>query len=489
MLVGTRKKKKDLMIWFSFILSFLFFLFFILCLNLIWVFWGAHWLQERFSLGAYEGGWVSLFILLAGNSLGLGFFLIFWLGKTFKYIKTLHQYVDDLVKGNLRYRLQESGDFLGELAPIVKSLSHIEKELRDCRKAVMKSQIQQEITLQNMDEGVISVDRQGQVNHINASAKKILGISLDNFHGLGKGVYELISAGPLSDFIESSLSSESKDEIEMTIDKGEVSERIFIVRSNPIFSVKSKYRGSIFVLLDVSELRKLERHRQEFVSNTSHELKTPLTAIKGYAETMQNPALSSKEDFRRFSMVIQDHADHLNSLIDDLLMLSELESGDSISGVQLISLDHLVRGAVEFCAILAEKKKIQVEVKSSLDLEVRGNPRLLTQALINLLDNAIKYSPEGKKVCISFKKEGKFIDLRVIDEGPGIPDTAKSRLFERFYRVDKGRSRESGGAGLGLSIVRHVMYAHGGEVGLESEMGKGSQFYLKIPTIDSLDSL
>ena len=418
---------------------------------------------------------VFIFILLISGTL-----LWFWARKTLIPIDRLKSYIEDLAEGNLKARFETKRSTPKELSSVATALSKIAKEFRSSQKEVIKRQIQQEVILENMDEGVISVSEDGRVNHINLSAKEILGIALESEESVH--VRELIRLPVLRKFIEKALLHQKKREREIVIDEVGASERILIVRSSPIFSVKSKYRGSIFVLMDVSEVRKLEHHRQEFVSNVSHELKTPLTSIKGYAETMQNPVLSSQKHFREFSKVIQKHADHLNSLIDNLLMLSELESGDQVSDGQWILLEDVIREAVDVCSIKAKKRNIQIDVQSSKDLEVKGNPTLLTQALINLVDNAIKYSSEGTTVTISSHGENSFVELRVTDQGLGISESQQARLFERFYRVDKGRSRDKGGIGLGLSIVRHIMYAHGGEAGVQSTPGQGSQFYLRIPT-------
>lgn len=432
--------------------------------------------------------------------------LWFWMRKFLLPVDHLRNYIEDLANGNLttRFEIKENREF----DSITMALSQIAKELRNRQRKVVRGQIQQEVILKNMNEGVISVNRKGKINHINLSATKILGIDLEDKEGLS--VREIVRFPVLRNFIEKALLHQKKKEKEIVIDKGEATERIFIVRSSPISSVKSKkskYQGSLFVLVDVSELRKLERHRQEFISNVSHELKTPLTAIKGYAETMQNPTLNSKKQFRRFSEIIQKHADHLDSLIDDLFQLSELESGARISDGQRIDLNHIIQEALDVCSMKVVQKDIQIDIQTGtqtdqkdiqVDMqnilsqghrEVRGSPRLLTQALINLLDNAIKYSPRGSTVMISsHKREDFFIDLRVTDEGPGIAESDQARLFERFYRVDKGRHRGQGGTGLGLSIVRHIMYAHGGEAGVQSVLGQGSQFHLKIPIFQEMES-
>ena len=422
---------------------------------------------------------ILVFILILFIS---GTLLWFWARKTLVPIARLKSYIEDLAGGNLKAQFETKGNTPKELSSVAAALSKIVREFRSSQKEVIKGQLQQEVILENMEEGVISVSESGKVNHINLSAQEILGITLNSEGELS--VRELIRLPVLRRFIEKALLHKEKREREIVIDEGEVSERIFTVRSSPIFSFKSKYRGSIFVLVDVSELRKLERHRQDFVSNVSHELKTPLTSIKGYAETMQNPSLSQKH-LREFSNVIQKHADHLDLLIDDLLTLSKLESGTQVLEGQPIDLETLITEVMDVCSIKAKERDIQIKVRSSKGLKVKGSLVLLTQALINLVDNAIKYSPEKTVVTISssFCEEEGFVELKVKDQGPGIPESQQARLFERFYRVDGGRSRDRGGTGLGLSIVRHIMYAHGGEAGVQSTPGHGSQFYLRIPVL------
>ncbi len=408
-----------------------------------------------------------------------GIFLWWILQRALSPMQDLKTYIENVTEGNLKASFQKKKRTPQEILSIASTLSKLVRDFRSSQKAVIKGQIQQEVILENMDEGVISVNEEGRINHMNSSSKEILGIHMEmkeDFY-----VQDIVGLSSLREFIEHAAACQEKQKREIILDENKVSERVFIVRSSPIFSLKAKFRGSIFVLVDVSELRKLERHRQEFVSNASHELKTPLTSIKGYAETMQNPALQSQEHFRQFSKVIQKHADHLDSLIDNLLVLSELEKGDRISNVQWTYLEDVVKGSIEVCSQKAQDRGISIEAQHLEITEFQGNLTLLIQALVNLVDNAIKYGPKNTTVTISSRRVDNFIDLLVRDCGPGIKETQQSRLFERFYRVDKGRSRDKGGTGLGLSIVRHIMYAHGGEAGIDWTSAEGSQFYLRIP--------
>jgi two-component system phosphate regulon sensor histidine kinase PhoR len=242
-------------------------------------------------------------------------------------------------------------------------------------------------------------------------------------------------------------------------------------------------RGAIAVFHDISRLKELERVRQDFVANVSHELRTPLTTIKGYTETLLDGALR-EEVAPQFLQVIQKHADRLAKIVEDLLTLSQIESKEFQVRNEKINLFEFVGDVFDFIKEAADKKKISIS--SHVDpssLTVRADRGHLEQILINLLDNAIKYTHEGGKIRVSvIKRDQGEIEFSIKDDGIGIPKDDLPRIFERFYRVDKGRSQELGGTGLGLSIVKHIVQAHGGRVWVESQPDKGSTFYFTLPT-------
>jgi two-component system phosphate regulon sensor histidine kinase PhoR len=241
-------------------------------------------------------------------------------------------------------------------------------------------------------------------------------------------------------------------------------------------------RGAIAVFHDITRLKELEKIRQDFVANVSHELRTPLTTIKGYAETLLEGALKEEVAFQ-FVQVIKRHADRLAKIVEDLLMLSKIESKEFHLKVEVIPVSELIHDVSDFVKEAAERKKIsisQAEISPSLVIEADRND--LEQVFINLLDNAIKYTPEGGRVIISAIEKGQGeIEFSIQDNGIGIPKEDIPRIFERFYRVDKGRSQALGGTGLGLSIVKHLVQAHGGKVWVESQLEKGSAFYFTLP--------
>jgi two-component system phosphate regulon sensor histidine kinase PhoR len=241
--------------------------------------------------------------------------------------------------------------------------------------------------------------------------------------------------------------------------------------------------GALVVLNDITRLRQLENIRREFVANVSHELKTPITSIKGYIETLQEGALEDKENAIKFLEIIAKQADLLHALIDDLLSLSKIEQEAERGEMQLVDekVRRIIEDAIASYETRARERRIRVTLQCKDEVVVKANARLLEQAVGNLLDNAIKYSEAGSSVDIEVVKNKKEVAIAVRDHGGGMAPEHLSRLFERFYRVDKGRSRELGGTGLGLAIVKHIIQAHGGRVAVESTLGKGSTFTLLLP--------
>lgn len=240
-------------------------------------------------------------------------------------------------------------------------------------------------------------------------------------------------------------------------------------------------QGFLFVFHDVTRQKKLENVRQEFVANVSHELRTPLSLIKGCAETLLNGAKDDSEAAVKFLQTIERHADRLTFLIEDLLTISQLESGQIVLNLQNFNLREFTDGVVSDLQSRAAEKSIRVENCTSDKINVHADADRIRQVLFNLIDNAIKYGRKDGRVLIDAREDGQGkIEVRVEDDGPGIPPEAQERVFERFYRVDKARSREQGGTGLGLSIVKHIVQSHGGKVWVTSEPGKGSRFYFTV---------
>jgi two-component system phosphate regulon sensor histidine kinase PhoR len=241
--------------------------------------------------------------------------------------------------------------------------------------------------------------------------------------------------------------------------------------------------GALIVLDNITRLKVLENIRRDFVANVSHELKTPITSIKGFVETLRDGAVNDPEDRMRFLDIIARHSDRLNAIIDDLLSLSRIEQEAEREQIALEEgrIRDALDAAVLVCASKADEKGIRVDLACDQDLRAKINLPLLEQAIVNLIDNAIKYSGSGSNIRIEAAGTAAETVIRVRDWGCGIPQDHLQRIFERFYRVDKARSRKLGGTGLGLAIVKHIVHAHGGRILVESSPGKGSTFSICLP--------
>ncbi|RKY25496.1 MAG: hypothetical protein DRP62_01065 [Planctomycetota bacterium] len=246
---------------------------------------------------------------------------------------------------------------------------------------------------------------------------------------------------------------------------------------------KDNRSGAVLVLHDITRTRQLEEVRRDFVANVSHELKTPITSIKGFVETLQEGALDKPEESKRFLEIIAKHADRLNAIVDDLLSLSRLEEDSEQRRISFekTSIRPTLVSAIELSKVKAEEKHITVELLCDKEITAKINSALIEQVVLNLIDNAIKYSQDNSKIQVSTQKTENEVFIKVSDQGCGIEKEHLDRIFERFYVVDKGRSRKLGGTGLGLAIVKHIAQVHNGYVTVESTLGKGSTFIVHLP--------
>lgn len=260
--------------------------------------------------------------------------------------------------------------------------------------------------------------------------------------------------------------------------------RFFNINVTPVKKRKNEEMYEVVcVFHDISDIKKAEQIRIDFVGNASHELRTPLTSIKGYVETLREDIQAKRFDqTEKFISVVSRNVDRLIDLVNDLLNLSMMESGSELK-MQNFSPLQLTQNVIAELALLAQEKNILIKI-SSLVPEMRADGQKVEQVIRNLISNGIKYIPEGKEIQIHWEKVGQEVLLKVLDNGPGIPEEHHARLFERFYRIDKGRARESGGTGLGLAIVKHIMQSHGGSIELRSGPGKGAEFICRFPQVE-----
>lgn len=370
--------------------------------------------------------------------------------------------------------LQGPKDEIGELANTLNKMAQdIEDKIRE-----VKTQNQKLAAIFNsMIEGVIVVDKEGRISSINPTIEKIFGVSKKDVEK--KAFLEAIRNNDISDVISAVLNKGQPVSAELTL-MYPVS-KIFEVNATPIFD-NNEVTGCLVVIHDVTEIRKLETVRSDFIANVSHELKTPLTSIKGFIETLLEGALDDKENSRNFLTIIQEHAERLNNLVNDLLSLSHLESKEIILEKKSVDLRQLVERVILGFKSQLRTKDIEVKDELPASLSVKADKNRIEQVFTNLIDNAIKFNKEKGFVRIYSQDIDDKVKIVVEDSGIGIPEKDINRIFERFYRVDKARSRELGGTGLGLSIVKHIVELHNGSVGVESTEGFGSKFWLVLPS-------
>ena len=368
-----------------------------------------------------------------------------------------------------------------EFASVAESINQMAEELDDKLRRLTHERNEREAVLTSMVEGVLAVDTDERVIALNAAAARLL--DTDPASAEGKTIQEVVRNPDLQHVVAQTLGGHRPVEADIVMRVG-AEERNLQANGTLLHGDDdSDVVGAVVVLNDVTRLKRLEAVRRDFVANVSHELKTPVTSIKGFAETLEDGALDDPAAAHRFVRIISGQADRLNSIIEDLLALSTLEqSGDSpLLQLEEADLCDVVAVALEVCGPKAAAKSIELREDCPGRLLARVSPPLLEQAVVNLIDNAAKYSAEGSTVVVTLEERGDEVVVSVTDEGQGIPREHLPRLFERFYRVDKARSRDLGGTGLGLAIVKHVAQIHGGRVSVDSVVGRGSIFRIHLP--------
>jgi two-component system phosphate regulon sensor histidine kinase PhoR len=336
-----------------------------------------------------------------------------------------------------------------------------------------------ETVLSSMREGVVAIDTGESIMSMNPLAAEMF--ECDRERAKNRSIQEVIRNLTLQTFVAKAI--EAEDSLEEDIPFYRQTEVILNIKSSPIVDGSGHRIGTLLVMTDVTRLRRLEHMRRDFVANVSHEIKTPLTAIKGYVETLYNGEVDSQEDTHRFLGIVIKHVNRLEAIVEDLLSLSHIERENFREALNLspARLGDIFQTVLQVCQTNADAKHISVDIKSGEDLHATVDATLLEQAIVNLLDNAIKYSEDGSRVEISAENRNGMTTIRIRDFGCGIAQHNLSRLFERFYRVDKARSRQLGGTGLGLAIVKHIVQAHEGEIKVQSRLGEGSTFTIFLP--------
>ncbi len=391
---------------------------------------------------------------------------------TTREIRSLTDIARKMAAGDLEVRSRADGDDeVGELARaldgLASSLSATLHDLRDERD-------QQRAILDGMSEGVLVLDNEGRIVMMNAALRAMLLVGSDV---KGRLLVEAVRHAELHDFAKKAR--ELRGTTSKELDLPGLQPRRLLVQTTPI---ADEAQELLAVFVDVTDLRRLENLRRDFVANVSHELRTPVTAVRSAAETLRTAMTEDPSRAGRFVDIIDRNAQRLHELIEDLLELSRLESNQFQLKKETVDVYETANLVASLFRERAEKKKVKLLVKAGQKpVALRTDQRALEQVLTNLVDNAIKYCPAGSTISINADEQEESTLVRVEDDGPGIDPKHLPRLFERFYRVDAGRSRDVGGTGLGLSIVKHLAEAMGGEVDVESAVGRGSKFTLTLP--------
>lgn len=426
--------------------------------------------------GASEAfGWIALVTVVASL---LGAFAAYRaLGPIVASLQSIREGAEILSSGDQNHKLAmpESHHFTHVVNAINRMASEVERRVataEERRNAL-------EAVLSSMVEGVLSFDTDGRILNLNRAAADFFEVNPSRM--VGVAIEEAIRISELHEFARTTLESDTVIEGEIIVyDEGT---HYLQAHGTTLLDASGRSLGGVIVVNDITRIRQLEEARREFVANVSHELRTPITAIKGYTETLLDGALDDPDTTLKFLRTVSRQSDRLNQLIEDLLTLSSIERNEEVNRIERENapLSLAVDGALVACAIHAQERNITLECDVDGGISMWANVALLQQLISNLVENAIKYSDEGSTVRIWAAVDDPLVRIAVEDEGCGIAAEHIPRLFERFYRVDRARSRAQGGTGLGLAIVKHIALAHGGTVDVTSKVGKGTTFYISLP--------
>ena len=407
-------------------------------------------------------------------------------GKVSRPINAMKIGAQRFASGDFSKRVSPSG--CEETLQLAEALNEMARKLSETISQITSQRNELNAIMSSMTEGVIAVDVQEKILSINQSAAALFNI--DKPSAAGKWIGEAVRNADLFNFLNSTLQAKQPAEAQIEVLsptsslKGD-GERFLQLHGSPLLNPTREVIGAVVVINDVTRLQKLDNIRKDFVANVSHELRTPLTSIKGFVETLLSGAVHNPDEAQRFLNILSNQAQRLSTIVEDLLALSKIEREAEQNVVELSEGDisSVLEAAIDACSMKSSGKNITIERRYLPGLSAPINGTLLEQAIVNLLDNAINYSEPNKRIIVSedLSPDKSEIIISVRDEGIGIAREHLDRLFERFYRVDKARSRSVGGTGLGLSIVKHIVLAHGGRVDVDSKPGEGSVFFIYLP--------
>ena len=412
--------------------------------------------------------------------------LSIWLaGSLTKPLSDMATAARQLAAGNLGVHVETPArDEVGLLAD---TLNHMTEELRTKIEELSEDRAQLLAMLTSMVEGVMVLDPKERILQVNPAWERMFGVT--RAEARGRQSSDVFSHPKLNQLVSAVLSARAGQEGEIVLSNG----RCLNVEASVAGGEQDNEACAVLVFHDITELRRLEHIRKDFVANVSHELRTPLTSIKGYVEALLDGGKDDPDTTVRFLDIILKQSDRLNLILEDLLQLSKIESGQVQFKQEPLHIGSVVDRTIAMIKPLADKKQHQLRAEIGADLPlINGDQERLVQVLANLLDNAIKYTSEGGTITVSARRTARGtgrpadgprdgIELVVTDTGIGIPEKDRPRVFERFYRVDKARSRELGGTGLGLAIVKHIVEGHGGQIRVEGHVPNGSRFVVRLP--------
>ncbi|MBN2209222.1 MAG: HAMP domain-containing protein [Candidatus Coatesbacteria bacterium] len=386
-------------------------------------------------------------------------------------LEALGAAAENLGKGQLDARAPVRAD--DELGALAQTFNTMADSLQGGIRDLAAERNDREVILASMKEGVVAVDNVGRLIFVNEALREMLGLS--QLDVTDKMLIEVIRSAPLASFVRDAQASPAPIEAEMTVHEPE--KLVLSLHARPLLG-----GGILIVARDVTRLRRLEEVRNVFVANVSHELKTPITLIKGCVETLLDGALQDPDKAPQFLATVEQHADRMNAIVDDLLQLSALDAGEEEGERALTDLAAVAERVASGYLYSASQKGISIAVNSTgTPVNATANELLLERAISNLIDNAVKYTDKGGHIVVEVRQDGDRAVLSVKDDGQGIEKRHLEHIFERFYRADKARSRRIGGTGLGLSIVKHIVALQGGSVSVESQPGRGSTFTITLP--------
>ncbi|MCA1032018.1 PAS domain-containing protein [Bacillus timonensis] len=416
------------------------------------------------------------------SSLGLAFVVILLLG-----VKIMNQYTKpidsatkvaiELAKGNYNARTYENQ--LNETGMLSQSINILARNLQEMTKTQQIQQDRLHTLIENMGSGLILIDGRGYIILVNRAYKETFNVNPADY--LYRTYKEAFDHKEISVIVEEIFLTEVKVRRQILVPFN-IERKHFEIYGAPIIGTNNKWNGVVLVFHDITELKKLEQMRKDFVANVSHELRTPITSIKGFTETLLDGAMKDEQTLEYFLSIVLKESERLQTLIQDLLDLSKIEQQGFLLTIQNVRIDELLEEVIFILKAKAQDKEIDLslEVDTEPNNVLEGDPHRLKQVFINLVSNGIAYTPRGGKVSVKVQESSKDIEVCISDSGIGIDEKEIPRIFERFYRVDRDRSRNSGGTGLGLAIVKHLIEAHHGHISVKSKRGEGSTFIVTL---------